>query len=447
MRKLQHSSTRAKVTALVALFGLVVLGGAVSIGSASAAPKPPTPPQPTIASGPSGAVASMTAAFTYTDARAGVAFQCKLDSGNYSSCPTLGKQYDSLSDGSHTFSVTAKNASSDPSPPATRSWTVDTRAPAVTLTFPASGGPFNAVAWNAGCSAPGICGSASDPNGVALVRASILQVSTGRFWNGSAFVAFGPVLVNTIGTTTWRLPVPVPSGGLYLLVVVATDNLGNTSRGEQVVGRLFQVDTTAPPVPVITKAPPSSTTATTASTGFTDSEANVRFECSLDGGAFVACRSGVSFTDLAPSSHCLRVRALDAAGNASAPASTCWTIVIVGNFTISGNTPNPFAPGVTQSVNLSIANTFAFTIQVTSVTITIDPATSKPACAGSTNLVVSQSLSVPVNVPASTTKTLQDLGVPTASWPKFTMPNLSTNQDACKGASFTIHYTGQATTP
>jgi hypothetical protein len=102
---------------------------------------------------------------------------------------------------------------------------------------------------------------------------------------------------------------------------------------------------------------------------------------------------------------------------------------------------------VTRTVNLVIGNPFNFSIRVTGVTVTVDTASSKAACSGSDNLKVTRSLLGTVDVPARSSRSLQDLGISQANWPTVTMPNLFTNQDACKGATFTLHYSGTATKP
>ena len=59
----------------------------------------------------------------------GSTFECKLDGAGFSSC-TSPKNYANLSDGSHTFSVRATDASGNvDATPATRTWSVDTGAP------------------------------------------------------------------------------------------------------------------------------------------------------------------------------------------------------------------------------------------------------------------------------------------------------------------------------
>jgi hypothetical protein len=83
----------------------------------------------------------------------------------------------------------------------------------------------------------------------------------------------------------------------------------------------------APPNTRILEAPPSSTTATTASFSFTASEAEATFDCRLDDGTWVTCAPTVSYGSLDVGSHQFAVRATDAAGNTdTTPASKTWTV-------------------------------------------------------------------------------------------------------------------------
>jgi hypothetical protein len=69
-------------------------------------------------------------------------------------------------------------------------------------------------------------------------------------------------------------------------------------------------------------------TATSGSFEVGSSEAGSRFECSLDGAAYVACSSLTSYAGLGVGEHRFAVRATDAAGNTDpSPAVRTWTIV------------------------------------------------------------------------------------------------------------------------
>ena len=84
---------------------------------------------------------------------------------------------------------------------------------------------------------------------------------------------------------------------------------------------------TTPPDTTITAGPSGTVTATTATFGFSSSEAGSSFACSLDGGAYQTCTSPKSYTGLSASAHSFAVRATDPAGNTDAtPATRAWTV-------------------------------------------------------------------------------------------------------------------------
>ncbi len=90
------------------------------------------PPATTITAGPSGTIATTSAQFSFSSV-AGASFQCKLDAASYASCSSP-KAYSSLTQGSHTFSVTATDPGGTTGPAATRSFIVDTAPPNTTIT-------------------------------------------------------------------------------------------------------------------------------------------------------------------------------------------------------------------------------------------------------------------------------------------------------------------------
>ncbi|HYN37278.1 MAG TPA: hypothetical protein VEV82_09930 [Actinomycetota bacterium] len=115
--------TRLLLVAIMAQGALIV----------AATPAAAAAPQTTILSGPSGLIASRSAAFGFKSSLRSSTFQCKLDTGNCAKC-TSPKTYTSLAQGSRTFRVRArKNGVVDPTP-ATRTFTVDTVRPQTTIT-------------------------------------------------------------------------------------------------------------------------------------------------------------------------------------------------------------------------------------------------------------------------------------------------------------------------
>ncbi|NTV64004.1 MAG: hypothetical protein HGA65_10780, partial [Oscillochloris sp.] len=116
-----------------------------------------------------------------------------------------------------------------------------------------------------------------------------------------------------------------------------------TATGEQDEGEFLVIDLadasalvtlnvqdTLAPETIIDSQPtnPSSSAAASFSFSGSDSGAGVAsFACSLDGAAFAACTSGVSYSDLADGSHSFAVQAIDGVGNGDAtPASVSWMV-------------------------------------------------------------------------------------------------------------------------
>jgi large repetitive protein len=206
-----------------------------------------TPPETTIDSNPSDPSTSSGATFTFSADEGGSTFECELDGAGFSSCSSP-KAYSSLSDGSHTFEVTATDGAGNTDPtPAQYTWTVDTTAPSSATTFPASGAADNASGWNAGCGTVGFCGTYSDATtGVQKVEISIRR-GTGNYWNGASFGSASEVW-NLAGLSggNWSYAFATtdfPADGSYTIRVKATDNAGN---GETPASSSFTYDTTDP---------------------------------------------------------------------------------------------------------------------------------------------------------------------------------------------------------
>jgi hypothetical protein len=201
-------------------------------------------------------------------------------------------------------------------------------------------------------------------------------------------------------------------------------------------------------VPVITKGPGSLTYDTSVHFEFMDQGQHDGFQCRLDNAPFSPCGpKGVTYDNVGLGRHCFLLTAVHGERR-SAPTSFCWRrqpVLVRGEFTIGGNAAHPFYPGTSQALDLTIANPFKFAIKVLNVSITVDSSSTKSGCSGTVNLLVTQPLRATFPVPAGSTKSLSDLGVPHDDWPVLTMPDLPTNQDACEGATFELIYLGRAT--
>jgi hypothetical protein len=115
------------------------------------------------------------------------------------------------------------------------------------------------------------------------------------------------------------------SEGSHTLYVQERNAAGNWSSSGTFT---ILVDTTAPTVS-IGNAPTDPTGSTEATVSFSGDDGTgsgiAGYECQLDGGAWEACSSPVSYTGLGDGEHTVTVRATDNAGNSSS-ASHIWTV-------------------------------------------------------------------------------------------------------------------------
>ena len=273
-----------------------------------------TAPVVSITSGPSGTVNSSSATFEFSTTDAKLWWlECRLDGefgGDYWKDCSSPMTYTGLADGAHTLEVRATDLAGN-SDTEIRNWTVDTTAPAGSVKI--DGGA--AYTKN---TAVKLALSAEDLNGVESMRFS----NDGINWS-----AWEPYAASK----SWTL-----SGGNGTRTVHAQyrDKAGNVSTAAR---DTITLDTAAPNTSIASgPAPITKSTATTLSFS---SEADARFQCSLDGAAFTSCASPKSYTGLKNGSHNFRVRAIDGAGNVDVtPAIRTWTVDTVKP-TISGMSP------------------------------------------------------------------------------------------------------------
>jgi hypothetical protein len=340
-----------------------------------------TAPDTTITSGPATHTQQTTAAFTFTSNDATATFQCSLDGGAWAACTTP-YALAAVTEAQHTLSVRARDLSGNvDATPATYTWTVDRTAPTATI----STGPANPTNQTSAaftltsnesnvsyeCSLDGaayaVC-TASPSFTVGAGAHSLVVRATDQAGNVSAPSAAWDFTVDTTAPTATiatgpssptrqtsaaftltsnespvsfqcsldgaaylacpASPTFTVAEGAHSLVVEATDQAGNVSLPSAAWN--FTVDTTAPTATIAT-GPSSPTNQTSAAFTLTSNEANVTYQCSLDGAGYLACPANPSFT-VAQGAHSLVVQATDQAGNVSAP-SAAW------NFTVDTTAP------------------------------------------------------------------------------------------------------------
>jgi hypothetical protein len=152
------------------------------------------------------------------------------------------------------------------------------------------------------------------------------------------------------------------SAGMHTLTVRATDPAANRGTASHSWTVTAPADTTAPNVG-ITSGPAASSTATTASVGFTVDDPTATVTCSVDGGPATPCSSPWSASGLGVGSHTLLIRAVDAAGNVGS-ASRSWTV------TAADTTP-PSITGISGPSNsTSTSATVTWSVDDPTATVT-----------------------------------------------------------------------------
>ena len=268
-------------------------------------------PDTTIASGPSGLTSDSTPTFALTSSETGAVFECRVDAGAWASCSSPHTTA-ALADGAHSFEARATDvAGNADATPASRSITVDTRAPSVSLTRPAA-------ALVTGDSTPafgGIAGTATGDSPTVTVR-----VYPGTTASGASV----QTLTAMSASGAWSVDATAPlADGRYTAQSEQSDSAGNTGRSAAVT---FTVDTAAPDT-TIASGPSGLTNDSTPTFGLASTEPGSAFECRIDAGAWAACASPHTTTALADGDHTVEARATDAAGNADpTPARRSVTV-------------------------------------------------------------------------------------------------------------------------
>jgi hypothetical protein len=404
-----RTQIRTRRTAIRAALGAVVLAALVGAAIALGAPAPATP---TITGTPPNPSSSQSAAFTFTG-EAGSTFECRLDAGAYASCmsPT---NYAGLSFANHTFRLRARKGGKT-SGEAVYTWTIssDTTPPPV----------------------PSITSGPPSPTNSTSASFAFTDAETGVSFlcrvDAAAFAACTSPKVYS-GLTP----------GAHTFQVKAKDAVGNQSSA---ASWPWAIDTTPPPVPVITSKPDDPASTAISTFEFTDAESPVTFQCSIENGPFQGCTSPFTFTVIVDTSnngqHQFAVRALDVAGNVSGVASYKWKVDPAVKFTITGDVTGLY-PGVWVGIPVRITNPHNFTLLVETLGAVVSAA---PGGCPASNFDVAPWTATPGNaiaVPANASSFL----VPALKRPQIRLQNLpGSNQDTCKGVTISLSYSGTAT--
>jgi hypothetical protein len=249
---------------------------------------------------------STSAEFTY-EAPTATSYECRLDAEAFASCPAAGspQTYTDLVDGSHTFQVRGVNASGPDPTPASYTWTVDTVAPAASITSH----PLD-----------------PSPGKTAAFRYSSNEV-------GSKFECrLAPLEASFSICSTQPKTYANLADGAYEFEVRAVDAAGNAQSTATAFGWTVDnslADTTPPDTSIATKPSDPSGSSTAAFT-YTSSEPGSTFQCKLDAAAFAACPSaGISYSGLGEGQHTFQVRAIDSSENVDpSPAGYTFNVVL-----------------------------------------------------------------------------------------------------------------------
>ncbi|MBN1210154.1 MAG: Ig-like domain repeat protein [Myxococcaceae bacterium] len=226
------------------------------------------------------------------------AFECRLDTGDFSPCGGVNSQrgiqsYSGLSDGTHEFYVRAMDVAGNVSELKNHQWTVDTSPDTSLGAHPEPVTRVSSATFTFFSS--------------ALQAAFECKLDTAEFGGCFSPMFYSPLL-----------------DGEHLFAVRAIDQSGRVDSSP--VSYSWRVDTVAPDTSLDLK-PPTLTNQTSARFQFSSPEADVAFECRCDSSPFTRCANPSSCSDLTEGLHTFSARAVDGAGNRdSTPVSYEWRV-------------------------------------------------------------------------------------------------------------------------
>jgi hypothetical protein len=120
----------------------------------------------------------------------------------------------------------------------------------------------------------------------------------------------------------------------------------------------------------------------------------------------------------------------------------------VSNFSITGSVAVPLEPGSPQPIDALITNPNDLQLNITSLTVGVQTVTAPQATAAlpctPSDFAVAPYSGPALTIPASSSRSLSALGVPSAQWPEVGLVDRPANQDGCQGASLSLTYSADA---
>ena len=147
-------------------------------------------------------------------------------------------------------------------------------------------------------------------------------------------------------------------------------------------------------------------------------------------------------TDVVPGAYLITVKGKALLASATASAYLVVVPQTYPTFPISGQPDRTLTPGGERAaIDLALTNPHGAAMTVTGLGVSV-ASTNASGCGVQNYAIDDYTGPFPLTVPAHSTRTLSQLGVPRSQWPAARMLNLPANQDACKGATVRLAYTG-----
>ncbi|MDR3578684.1 MAG: Ig-like domain-containing protein [Oryzomonas sp.] len=317
-----------------------------------------TPPTATLTSEPANPANTKTGSFTFTLDVAGATAQCALDNTVFNTCSSpFAFDLSNQPDGSHTFSVRGVDQAGNIGTPNSYSWAIDTTPPTITqaASTTAAGyyGPQKSIDVSLAFSEP------VNSSGLTITLSSGATLTTGAL---SAATSIDTTYVVAAGQNTAQLNVTSVTGTI-------SDLAGNQNQaplvpaGSNIGNKVQIVIETTPPTVTFTSKPANPTNIKSGSFTFTLSVAGATAQCAIDSvSAFNTCSSpfAFDFSNQPDGNHTFSVRGIDQVGNVGAVNTYSWTINTTSP-TVSAGPDKTSSSQFTQTGTVSDAS--AYTVQ------------------------------------------------------------------------------------